>query len=171
MHNSLPPNIHDVAYNYFAKDSDRLQRQRLAAAAPGFVRIPKVEPSSYDLWSTKSIFGECPDTESRISRLSVGRQRIDQASKEYACATRLYYIFLEHEIEDMAFDFSGSTSAGKANWQKTITSHVYREITNNSVMTPRGLSNDRTRGRHYYTLLEATGPGDLLDLGDDASTL
>ena len=172
VYNSSPLHVHDITYNYFAKEPDRLQRQHLVAAAPGFVRVPKVESPSYDIWSIKSVLGEFPDTKSHISRLLEGHQRIDQASKEYACAARLYYIFLEHEIEDMAFNFSGtSTSVGKANSQKTITSYVYKEITTNPAMTSKSLSNDRTRGRHYYTLLELTGLGDLLDLSDDATTL
>ena len=175
MPDSLPPTIHDDALDYFARDSDNVQLRRLTAAVPGFVRVPTVDPLSYDLWSTKAIFDESLDTESRYSRLCAGRRRIDQGSEEYACAVRLYYIFLEHEFEELTSLFcqniSASTSTDKTHVRETTKNRVYREITTGSLFTPRSLSNDRTHGRHYNALLKEVGPGDLLDLGDDTSTL
>ena len=163
--------IQDIAKHYFAKLSNLDQLQRLTAAAPGFIEIPKLKPSWCDLWSAKNIFDQSLGGQSRIFRLYAYRKRIDQGSEEDHYAARLFYIFLEHEIVEKIASLENNP-ADKKHLRETNKSLAYRKFTTEcGFVNQRHLQNDRAHGRHFVSLLKNAGPGDLVYLGDSVSNL
>jgi len=151
-------------------NSRSTMRQFLAEAAHGFVQKLTVPRSSYEqLWSTKSnIFEQSKIGHiSRTRRLHEGRRKIKQGSKEYDCAGRFALLFLRHDIDETVASLKDITlRQGKK--KATV---AYERIARDLSTTVKALKSDKAHSRHYLSLLTKSGPGDLLELGDNVSNL
>lgn len=172
---SLPvqPSFDDFALLYFTSElkvNDAVRVQLLVEAARGFVQKLTVPRSSYEqLWSTKSDIFEQSKIGyiSRTRRLHEGRRKIKQGSKEYDCAGRFALLFLRHDIDETVASLKDITLR---QGQKKATV-AYERIARDLSTTVKALKSDKAHSRHYLSLLTKSGPGDLLELGDNVSNL
>ena len=171
---SLPrPSFDDIAFYYFTNEvkvDTPARAHRLVQAAHGFVKKLTLPYSSYEqLWSAKSDLFEPPMPEhiSRIRRLYEGRKKIKQGTKELDCAARLSLLFIRHDIDEAVASLE-DTALKHGQKKATI---AYEQIARDLCTTVETLKEEKTHSRHYLSLLTRSGPGDLLELGDNVSTL
>lgn len=146
--------------------------QRLLSAVKGYVPMElHSQKHYYGLWSNKSAIFEQSEPEQtsspRTLQLQKGRKRISKRAKESECARRLSLLFLHHEVlEKMLSLKQASLRKGEG-----ILSLALKVISKETLDKVQDLSDDNSYGRRYMLLLEESGPGDLLELGEGVSTM
>lgn len=144
--------------------------QYLVRAIQGFIEADKAEsPVCEDMWGFGSdIFDGWEENSSiaRFRRLYEGHRRIKLRRDDYACADRFCYIFLEHDLEHLVK--SGDLIMSQGRGRKTAAFYRQAESISSTVNAVRA---NRKAGRGYLHLLIDGGPGFLLRIGGQVSTM
>lgn len=141
----------------------------LVRAVDGILKAPDMSPAAYQsIWSPRAeIFeGSEPGPIARFRRLYDGHLKIKQGQEENACADRLCYIFLEHDLEHLMQTETLEMSRGRG--RKTAAFCKQAESISSTVEAIRA---DRKSGRAYLQLLYEGGPGLLLRIGSQVATM
>lgn len=152
--------IEGIAKHYFrwkgVKDTARLERlTKISAQLLG----DRSEPNN-NIWSVKyDIFSTGG---SRIARLEGGRRAVDTSEHNLACAGRLVLLYIAHELDETA-----STINVPGVRRSTAAIEKYAA---DSGRKKESIKNDRKYGRHYLSLLQNSGPGDVLCLNLSSDT-
>lgn len=159
------------AYAVFnAKLGTRGSRAKyLLRALRGFVGAMDNDAQIYtDLWSakTKIFVGSGTDPIARLRRLYEGFIRIKCGREKYDCASRLCYLFLDHDLELLLTYASLPTSRGRG--RKTAAFYAQAESISSTVEAVKA---DSKSGRCYLQLLKCSSPGFLLLIGSQVNTL
>ncbi|TGO43911.1 hypothetical protein BCON_0735g00010 [Botryotinia convoluta] len=157
---------------YFEKvipDADQDRIKRLNRAIRGFREAKALPQESYNtLWSSKDGIFESPKEElRRFCRLQQGRKNIVFGSAGYDCAARLALLFLSHDIDHMEEE---QRQLKVKHQHKTKTS-VFKDLARISGTLLVDLKNDYKKSKNYTFLLEKAGPGSLLEIGSNVSSL
>lgn len=174
-HNTIPkvePSILNKAKEFFQISLGARSRraQYLVRAIQGFIEVDDATLYIQEhMWTFKSeIFNSCEEVGSiaRFRRLYEGHQRIKLRREEYACADRFCYIFLEHDLDQLAKSSDLILSQGRG--RKTAAFRKQAESISLTINTVRA---NRKAGRGYLHLLIDGGPGFVLLIGSQVSTM
>jgi hypothetical protein len=142
----------------------------LVRAVQGFMEANDTAPHiRKDMWEFKStIFDGWEEVGpiARFRRLYEGHRRIKLRREEYACADRFCDIFFDHDLEQLAK--SGDLVMSQGRGRKTAAFHKQAESISSTVATVRA---NQKAGRGYRHLLIKGGPGFLLLIGNQVSTM
>ncbi|TGO91201.1 hypothetical protein BPOR_0035g00020 [Botrytis porri] len=160
------------AKTYFEKvipDADQDRIKRLNRAIRGIQEAKALPQESYNtLWSSKDGIFESPKEElRRFCRLQQGRKNIVSGSAGYDCAARLALLFLSHDIDHMEEE---QRQLKVKHQHKTKTS-VFNDLARISGTSLVDLKDDYKKSKNYTFLLEKAGPGSLLEIGSNVSSL
>ncbi|CZS90862.1 uncharacterized protein RAG0_01749 [Rhynchosporium agropyri] len=163
--------ISNAAKFFEARLGTRTKRLHyLVRAVQGFLEAPKLEPGfAKAMWcSRSSIFTrpEMADSNARLRNLYDGHRRIKQAREQYLYAARFCYIYLEHDLEELSKSHALVLSQGRG--RMTAAFEVQAKIISTSVEVVKA---ERKAGRGYLQLLLEGGPGFILRLGCNVSTI
>ncbi|KUL81539.1 hypothetical protein ZTR_10659 [Talaromyces verruculosus] len=166
------PNILAVAHVAFESQLGyrKDHAQALVRAVQGLLEAP--EPACdlpESIWGSRSsIFGECTAASStdRLRRLYEGHHRIKKWREEYACAARFCYIYLHHDIEQLLRTEDLELSHGRGRMTAAL---VLQAATIG--LTVDAVRAERKAGRNYMHLLMHGGPGFVLQVGRNVSTI
>lgn len=154
---------HQEAWQFFASRVPTNQRHHsLMRALLGHLQAPHQSFLTYRaLWSShrQQIFSHASAAESRLSRLFQGRRVIDQENHRFECASRLSLVFLSHDIE-VVKDQEWKLGPGQSRQHAAVLS-----VAHHLGVNPDEIKKEWRRSRNYMLLLEACGPGSLLELG------
>lgn len=149
--------------------SRRGNARHLVRAFRGFLESIDLDPESYqNIWSarTKIFLGSETGPIARFHRLYDGLVRIKRGREDYNCASRLCYIFLEHDLEQLVK--SGSFQLSRGRGKKTVALCAQAESLSSTVTAVKA---DRKAGRCYLQLLRLSSPGFLLLIGSHVNTV
>jgi hypothetical protein len=111
-----------------------------------------------DIWSNKSGYFETAGSGmSKVCRLFKGRDQIMQDKKISACAERLAYIFIFHEVYERGYTFIHPLPKGL-----TRTSLAWNDIAKELGKESKDLQSSANNGRVYLRIFHEAGPGDLI---------
>ncbi|KIM95545.1 hypothetical protein OIDMADRAFT_33645 [Oidiodendron maius Zn] len=168
----VEPSILNKAKEFFELRLRARSRRALylVRAVQGFMEVDDATLYIREhMWAFKSeIFDGWEDISSiaRFRRLYEGHQRIKLRREEYACADRFCYIFLEHDLDQLAN--SGDLILSQGRGRKTAAFHKQAESISSTVNAVRA---NRKAGRGYLHLLIDGGPGFVLLIGSQVSTI
>ncbi|KAK2742680.1 hypothetical protein FQN57_005135 [Myotisia sp. PD_48] len=150
--------IDSIARKYFTQkgiyDTERLNR--LVTASVQFVKSKPLSPEKYqNIWNYESkVFPD--NVGSRVDRLESAKRNIDGGQKLIGCASRLILLFLIHEINE------------KKNLPRPpgckASTYALSEYAKEAKRSTKSINNDLSEGRHFLTILDNVGPGDLIRL-------
>ena len=153
-----------LAKQYFAERYSS-EVDRLVTLAKDFV-LNEPRPHS-NLWKEKDAVFK--NEGSTIQRLESGRAAIEGGRDKFLCELRLTDVFVFHEI-DVLIDVSRNSSISKPRGV-TNSAFALAEYVKKSLGTTfsddefekkrKDVKNTMSRNRHFLTLLEKCGPGDL----------
>ncbi|KAL2060610.1 hypothetical protein VTL71DRAFT_9251 [Oculimacula yallundae] len=142
----------------------------LVRAVQGFLEAPTLEPDfAKGIWCSRTAIFTKPqlaDPNARLRNLYDGHRRIKQAREQYSYAARFCYIYLEHDLEELAKSQALVLSQGRG--RMTAAFEVQASIISTSVDVVKA---ERKAGRGYLQLLLEGGPGFILSLGCNVSTI
>jgi hypothetical protein len=142
----------------------------LLRAIQGFLEAPRCTPGiAQDMWSERSAIFSKPnkaDSNARLRNLYDGHQKIKKAREQYSYAARFCYIYLEHDLEELSKSQSLVLSQGRG--KMTAAFELQAEIISVSVDVVKA---ERKAGKGYLQLLMEGGPGFILRLGCNVSTV
>ncbi|KAI1876756.1 uncharacterized protein JN550_000828 [Neoarthrinium moseri] len=143
----------------------------LVRAIQGFLEAPKLAPGFVlDIWSSRSAIFTKPLTagcsNARLQNLYKGHRKLKQAREQYSYAARFCYIYLEHDLEELSKSQSLVLSQGRG--KMTAAFELQASIISTSVDVVKA---ERKAGRGYLQLLMEGGPGYVLRLGCNVSTI
>lgn len=141
----------------------------LVRAVSGFIEAMNLGPDSFkNIWSarTKIFLGSGVGPIARFHRLCNGLIRIRRGREDYDCASRLCYIFLEHDLDQLLKSRSFQMSRGRGRMTAALSAQA--EGISTSVAAVKA---DRKAGRGYLQLLMEGGPGLLLLVGSQVHTM
>ena len=157
---NLDDEISKISHHLAERVESPQRLHRLCRVVRGSIEASQHPPEFYKaLWSgSDNIFaGEASD--SRLRRLYRGRKKIDQYSQQFECASRLSLLFLAHDIEVIK---SRSWTLGPGQSRQSI---AVLWIACHLGVSPENIKDEWRRSQNYVRLLEACGPGILLELG------
>ena len=151
----------DSALKYIADRVESSQRaQHLVRVTRGSSEALQQPPDFYNmLWSGNDNVFAGGESDSKLCRLYRGRKKIDKFHQQYECASRLSLVFLTHDIEAIK------------SWDWTLGPGQSRQyaavlwIAHHLGVSPEDIKDEWRRSQNYVRLLEACGPGVLLELG------
>ncbi|OBT96316.1 hypothetical protein VE01_05744 [Pseudogymnoascus verrucosus] len=143
--------------------------KNLVRAFRGFLESIDLDPEDYrNIWSARSeiFLGSGVGPIARFHRLYDGLVRIKRGREDYDCASRLWHIFLEHDLEQLVR--SGSFKMSRGRGKKTAALCAQAESISSTVASVKA---DRKTGRCYLQLLRLSSPGLLLLIGSHVNTV
>lgn len=140
-------------------------------AVQGFIEASTVSPDfAQEIWRAgPNIFAsptEGTGLVARLRRLYDGHCRIKKSREDYSCADRLCYILLDHDLQQLVL--SGELVMSQGRGKKTAA--LYKQAWDIST-TVDELRANRKAGSGYRHLLYLGGPGFLLQMGSQVSTM
>jgi hypothetical protein len=142
----------------------------LIRSIQGFVEAPSLAADfAEDLWSSRSAIFVKPktsDCSTRLRSLYEGHRKIKRAREQHSYAARFCYIYLEHDLEALLQSQFLVLSQGRG--KMTAAFELQAEIISTTVDV---VKSERKAGRGYLQLLMEGGPGFILRLGRNVSTL
>ncbi|XP_014551463.1 hypothetical protein COCVIDRAFT_42227 [Bipolaris victoriae FI3] len=176
---TLPPspstqseNVLWRAKQFFAERlGDRQARlDYLFRAVQGLVEAPELAPDfTKNMWKSRSaIFNKpsMPNTKARLRSLYNGHRTIKRAREQYLYAARFCYIYLEHDLDELSKSRDLILSQGRG--RITAAFELQAEIISTTVDIVKA---ERKAGRGYLQILMEGGPGFILRLGSNVSTI
>ncbi|KAF7908031.1 uncharacterized protein EAF01_003786 [Botrytis porri] len=170
--NPAIPNILVRAKQFFeARLTTRANRAKyLVRAVQGFLEAPQL-PCDFakEMWNKKSAIFSKPQvtgSTARFRSLYEGHRKIKRGGEEYLAATRFCYIYLEHDLEQIIQSQKLVLSQGRGK----VTAAFQLQAKNISI-TMDALRAERKAGRGYIRLLMEGGPGFVLRMGSNVSTI
>lgn len=170
--NVQPPDVLLEAKRYFAaRLGDRCCRlSHLVRAVQGFIEAPPLTPDfAQNMWNARSSIFDKPtkvDKNARLRSLYDGHRKIKGAREQYSYAARFSYIYLEHDLEELSKSEFLVLSQGRG--KMTAAFELQAEIISTTVEVVKA---ERKAGRGYLQLLMEGGPGFVLRLGRNVSTM
>jgi len=150
--------------------SRRTRINYLVRSIQGFVEAPALAADfAEDLWSSRSAIFVKPATSNcstRLQSLYEGHRKIKGARDQHPYAARFCYIYLEHDLEALSQSQVLVLSQGRG--KMTAAFELQAEIISTTVDV---VKSERKAGRGYLQLLMEGGPGFILRLGRNVSTL
>ncbi|RDW64612.1 hypothetical protein BP6252_10263 [Coleophoma cylindrospora] len=142
----------------------------LVRAVQGFLEAP-VLPAEFskDMWNEKSAIFSKPQvagSTARFRSLYEGHRKIKRCGEQYLSATRFCYIYLEHDLEQIMASQELVLSQGRG--KVTAAFQLQAESISITMDTLRA---ERKAGRGYIRLLMEGGPGFVLRMGSNVSTI
>ncbi|TGO44328.1 hypothetical protein BCON_0544g00010 [Botryotinia convoluta] len=166
------PNILVGARQFFeARLTTRGNRAKyLVRAVQGFLEAPQL-PCDFakEMWNKKSAIFSKPQmtgSTARFRSLYEGHRKIKRGGEEYLAAARFCYIYLEHDLEQIIQSQKLVLSQGRGK----VTAAFQLQAKNISI-TMDALRAERKAGRGYIRLLMEGGPGFVLRMGSNVSTI
>ncbi|KAA8615585.1 hypothetical protein PtrSN002B_000534 [Pyrenophora tritici-repentis] len=142
----------------------------LVRSIQGFVEAPALAADfARDLWSSRSaifVKPETSDCSTRLRSLYEGHRKIKRAREQHSYAARFCYIYLEHDLEALSQSQFLVLSQGRG--KMTAAFELQAQIISTTVDV---VKSERKAGRGYLQLLMEGGPGFILRLGRNVSTL
>ncbi|KAJ6174613.1 hypothetical protein N7485_005077 [Penicillium canescens] len=141
----------------------------LARALQGLINAMELDGATYaNLWSTRErIFsGVGTSPVARFQRLFHGFLRVKRGRDDYDCASRLFHIFLDHDLEQLATSDLLRLSRGRG--RKSAALSLQAASISASIGAVKA---DRKAGQRYMQILMDAGPGLLLMLGSQINTV
>ncbi|KAF5868418.1 uncharacterized protein Bfra_012328 [Botrytis fragariae] len=170
--NPTIPNILVKAREFFElRLANRGNRARyLVRAVQGFLEAPQL-PCDFakEMWNKKSAIFSKPQvtgSTARFRSLYEGHRKIKRGGEEYLAAARFCYIYLEHDLEQIIQSQKLVLSQGRGK----VTAAFQLQAKNISI-TMDALRAERKAGRGYIRLLMEGGPGFVLRMGSNVSTI
>lgn len=160
------------AKQFFAERlGDRQARlDYLFRAVQGLVEAPELAPDfTKNMWKSRSaIFNKpsMPNTKARLRSLYNGHRTIKRAREQYLYAARFCYIYLEHDLDELSKSRDLILSQGRG--RITAAFELQAEIISTTVDIVKA---ERKAGRGYLQILMEGGPGFILRLGSNVSTM
>ncbi|EMD84692.1 hypothetical protein COCHEDRAFT_1122107 [Bipolaris maydis C5] len=121
------------------------------------------------MWESRSAIFKKPsisNTKARLRSLYDGHRKIKRAREQYSYAARFCYIYLEHDLDQLSKSQDLVLSQGRG--KITAAFELQAEILSTSVEV---VKSERKAGRGYLQLLIEGGPGFILRLGCNVSTI
>ncbi|KAF7896582.1 hypothetical protein EAF00_006596 [Botryotinia globosa] len=121
------------------------------------------------MWNKKSAIFSKPGvtgSTARFRSLYEGHRKIKRGGEEYLAAARFCYIYLEHDLEQIIQSQKLVLSQGRGK----VTAAFQLQAKNISI-TMDALRAERKAGRGYIRLLMEGGPGFVLRMGSNVSTI
>ncbi|RDW68647.1 hypothetical protein BP5796_09304 [Coleophoma crateriformis] len=169
---SSQPNLLVRAREFFeARLNSRKNRAPyLVRAVQGFLEAPLLPAEfSKDMWNEKSAIFSKPQvagSTARFRSLYEGHRKIKRCGEQYLSATRFCYIYLEHDLEQIMASQELVLSQGRG--KVTAAFQLQAESISITMDTLRA---ERKAGRGYIRLLMEGGPGFVLRMGSNVSTI
>ncbi|EUC43815.1 hypothetical protein COCMIDRAFT_99842 [Bipolaris oryzae ATCC 44560] len=160
------------AKQFFAERlGDRRARlDYLFRAVQGLVEAPGLaQDFAENMWKSRSaIFNKpsMPNTKARLRSLYDGHRTIKRAREQYLYAARFCYIYLEHDLDELSKSRDLILSQGRG--RITAAFELQAEIISTTVEVVKA---ERKAGRGYLQILMEGGPGFILRLGSNVSTI
>ncbi|KAH6694881.1 hypothetical protein BKA61DRAFT_662797 [Leptodontidium sp. MPI-SDFR-AT-0119] len=167
-----PPVLLREAREFFeARLGSRKPRARyLVRAVQGFLEASPLSPDfSRDMWNEKSAIFSKPQgagSTERFRSLFEGHRKIKRGGEHYLSAMRFCYIYLEHDLEHIMASQELVLSQGRG--KVTAAFQLQAESISIAMDTLRA---ERKAGRGYIRLLMEGGPGFVLRMGKNVSTI
>lgn len=141
---------------------ERIELLRTAASAyttkPGY----DLDNFKHNLILSAPILNDSQQT-SRVAQLYHGQQRITEGSAILSFFRRAMRVLMRHEIEHRATTVDKkSLSTGRGRMTVAL-----EEISKELCVNRDTFRDETRRSKHYYTLIESCGPGDIATLGID----
>ena len=172
FNNPVVPNLLVGARQFFETRlmSRKNRAPYLVRAVQGFLEAPPLPPEfSKDIWNEKSAIFSKPQvagSTARFRSLYEGHRKIKRGGEQYLSATRFCYIYLEHDLEQIIASQELVLSQGRGK----VTAAFQLQAESISV-TMDTLRAERKAGRGYIRLLMEGGPGFVLRMGSNVSTM
>ncbi|TGO06873.1 hypothetical protein BTUL_0427g00040 [Botrytis tulipae] len=170
--NPAIPNILVKAREFFeTRLTKRANRAKyLVRAVQGFLEAPQL-PCDFakEMWNKKSAIFSKPEvtgSAARFRSLYEGHRKIKRGGEEYLAAARFCHIYLEHDLEQIIQSQKLVLSQGRGK----VTAAFQLQAKNISI-TMDALRAERKAGRGYIRLLMEGGPGFVLRMGSNVSTI
>ncbi len=141
----------------------------MVRAVRGFLEAVNLDAESFkNIWSARAklFLGSGTGPIARFNRLYDGLTRIKRGRKDHECASRLCYIFLEHDLEQLILPGSFQMSRGRG--RKTAALYAHEASLSATVDTVKA---DLKAGKGYLQLLMEASPGLLLIIGSHVNTV